>query len=100
MRRVQRKAWQLLANTEAEGDHRGAIVALREIRECIESLGDILSRAPAEGGAELSQCTNDELKAELKRRGETTGIVIRFGNGKDDKPATEDRGPGNLLCLL
>jgi len=35
MRRVLNKAWELLAETEAEGDHRGAIVALREIRECL-----------------------------------------------------------------
>src|SRR5215470_11560702 len=48
MRRVQCKAWELLAKTEAEGDHRGAIVALREVRECLEPLGEILSRAPAD----------------------------------------------------
>lgn len=45
MRRVQCKAWELLAKTEADGDHRGSIVALREVRECIESLGEMLSRA-------------------------------------------------------
>jgi hypothetical protein len=45
MRRVQHKAWELLAKMEAEGDLRGSIVALREVRECIESLGDMLSRA-------------------------------------------------------
>jgi len=33
MRRVQRKVWELLAKTESEGDHRGAIVALREVPE-------------------------------------------------------------------
>ena len=38
MRRVQQKAWELLARAESEGDHRGAIVALREVRECLESL--------------------------------------------------------------
>ena len=45
MRRIQRKAWQLLAKAEAGGDVRGAIVALREARECIESLGHMLSLA-------------------------------------------------------
>jgi len=49
MRRVQRKAWELLARTESEGDHRASIVALREVRECIESLGEMLARA---GGSE------------------------------------------------
>jgi hypothetical protein len=44
MRRVQRKAWELLARTESEGDHRASIVALREVRECLESLGEMLAR--------------------------------------------------------
>jgi len=86
MRRVQCKAWELLAKTEATGDHRGSIVALREVRECLESLGEILSRAPADGGTQLAQWTNDELKAELNRRGEPTEIVISFVKAKDGKP--------------
>src|SRR5215469_11422467 len=60
MRRVQRKAWELLGRTESEGDHRGSIVALREVRECLESLGKILSRATEEGTAPLSERTRDE----------------------------------------
>lgn len=47
MRRVQQKAWELLSKTESEGDHRGSIVALREVRECLESLGEILATAKA-----------------------------------------------------
>jgi hypothetical protein len=35
MKRVQHKPWELLGRTESEGDHRGAILALRE---CLESL--------------------------------------------------------------
>src|ERR1700676_3102859 len=50
MRRVQRKAWKLLARTESEGDHRGSIVALREVRECLESLGEMLAKADAVNG--------------------------------------------------
>ena len=50
MRRVQRKAWELLARTESEGDHRGSIVALREVRECLESLGEMLANADAANG--------------------------------------------------
>jgi transposase len=50
MRRVQRKAWELLARTESEGDHRGSIVALREVRECLESLGEMLAKADAANG--------------------------------------------------
>jgi len=45
MRRVQQKAWELLAKTESEGDHRGAIVALREVRECLGALGELLGKA-------------------------------------------------------
>jgi hypothetical protein len=70
MRRVQRKAWELLARTESEGDHRGSIVALREVRECWESLGEILENADeASGGpAEKEQCdfrglSDDDLRA-------------------------------------
>ena len=57
MRRVQRKAWELVAKAESEGDHRGAIVALREVRECLESLGDMLAKAGAaqECGVTLAQ---------------------------------------------
>lgn len=47
MRRVHHKAWELLAMMESEGDHRGSIVALREVRECLESLGGMLARAGA-----------------------------------------------------
>lgn len=54
MRRVQRKAWELLARTESEGDHRGSIVALREVRECLESLGTMLARAGAGNGCRVT----------------------------------------------
>jgi len=45
MRRVLSKAWELLARAESEGDHRASIVALREVRECLESLGEMLAKA-------------------------------------------------------
>jgi hypothetical protein len=68
---VQRKAWELLAKTESEGDHRGAIVALREVRECLESLGEMLAKAnTATGGT-----------AETK-------IIVRFV-GPGDEPERE-----------
>ena len=68
MRRVQRKAWELLAKTESERDHRGSIVALREVRECLESLGEMLANAP-----------------DVTGNGEPTKIIIRFV-GPGDKP--------------
>jgi hypothetical protein len=53
MRRVQRKVWEILAKMEAEGDHRGSIVALREVRECMESLDAMLAKAQGSGPAEV-----------------------------------------------
>lgn len=47
MRRVQEKAWELLGKMQDEGDHRGSVVALREVRECLESLDTMLARAEA-----------------------------------------------------
>jgi hypothetical protein len=49
MRRVLAKAWELSGKAESEGDHRGAIVGLREVRECLESLNRLVEKA--EGGA-------------------------------------------------
>ena len=43
--RINRKAWELLAKMEAEGDHRGSVVALREVRECVSTQDEMLSRA-------------------------------------------------------
>src|SRR5450631_3372427 len=55
MRRVQRKAWELLARTESEGDHRGSIVALREVRECLKSLGEMLANANTVNGTPVQE---------------------------------------------
>jgi transposase len=70
MRRVQRKAWELLALSESEGDHRGSIVALREVRECLESLGEMLAKAEEVNGGRVEDgqwdfrvLSDDELSA-------------------------------------
>jgi hypothetical protein len=69
MRRVQRKAWELLARTESEGDNRGSIVALREVRECLESLSEMLEKADTVNGEpvqdkrlDLSRLTDEQLR--------------------------------------
>jgi hypothetical protein len=49
MRRVLAKLWELSGKAESEGDHRGAIVGLRAVRECLESLNNLVTKA--EGGA-------------------------------------------------
>ena len=45
--RVQRKAWELLQRLEQDGDHRGAVVALRECREILTAIDGTLGRAHA-----------------------------------------------------
>ena len=47
MRSILAKARELSGKMEAEGDHRGSVVALREMRECLESLGEMLAKADA-----------------------------------------------------
>jgi len=37
----------VLAKMEAQEDHRGSFVALREIRECMESIGEMSAKAEA-----------------------------------------------------
>jgi len=74
MRRVQHKAWELLARTESEGDHRGAIVALREVRECLESLGEMLAKAETANG---------------RGDGPPRKFIIRFV-GPGDKPERDN----------
>lgn len=49
IRKIQQKIWEILAKMEAEGDHRGVVVALREARESMESLDALLAKA--QGGA-------------------------------------------------
>ena len=51
MRSILAKARELSGKMEAEGDTRGAVVALREMRECLESLEEMLARADALKGA-------------------------------------------------
>jgi hypothetical protein len=84
MRRVQRKAWQLLAKTESEGDHRASIVALREVRECLESLGMMLARAGASNGSRLA--LQQVLDARKRAGLANTKITVRFV-GPGDKPS-------------
>lgn len=53
MRRVLAKAWELLGKIESTGDYRGAIVALREVRECLESLNTLVAKAE-DGSARIN----------------------------------------------
>jgi hypothetical protein len=62
MRRVQSKAWELLALTESEGDHRGSIVVLREVRECLESLGEMLARSDVLAKANAANVEPEQIR--------------------------------------
>ena len=80
MRRAQRKAWELLAKMESEGDHRGSIVALREVRECIGTLGEMLAKA------ELSKPVQEEpwdLSRLTKEQLEQFGALMALAYGVD-----------------
>ena len=64
-RRVRDRAWGLLDTMQSEGDHRGSVLALREVRGYLESLGSLLSRAD---GASLAHVSDDAILAEAERR--------------------------------
>jgi hypothetical protein len=72
----------LLAKTEAEGDHRGAIVALREVRECLESLGDMLARAVTGNG----RMTSEQV---LEARKRATGFAMPLAAWSNDESKEE-----------
>jgi hypothetical protein len=52
MKAIHTKGWELLAKMESDGDSRGAVVALREVRECWQSLGAMLEKAQGNGPSE------------------------------------------------
>jgi hypothetical protein len=70
MRRVLQKLWELSGKAESEGDHRGAIVGLREVRECLQSLNNLVAKA--EGGS-------GGITVIIEENG---GVSLRSGSGK------------------
>lgn len=90
-RRVRDKAWELLDTMQSEGDHRGSVVALREVRECVETLGSLLSRADGAGWAGVS---DDAILAEAERRGLkmpiTFNVVYREGEIRNPSALRQD----------
>jgi hypothetical protein len=63
--RLRAKAWELLKRAEDEGDTRGAVVALREARECLETLAGMLSGK----NLDLASVSDDAILEEARRRG-------------------------------
>ena len=78
MRRVLDKAWELLGKAEAEGDHRASIVALREVRECLESLGEMLAKAEGPRRSQLTLAQRIEAARRRVAQHEASEIVVRF----------------------
>ena len=63
--RLRAKAWELLKRPENEGDTRGAVVALREARECLETRVGMLSGK----NLDLASVSDDAILEEARRRG-------------------------------
>lgn len=72
--RIWEKAWKLLDKLEADGDYRGSVVALREVRECIEMFGGLLSRG---SDVSLTDASDNAILAEAKRRGLKLPVNIK-----------------------
>lgn len=69
IKRVQEKLWEVLAKMESERDHRGMVVACREIRESLECVDRILTRT--NGGPTEQQIfaeITERMRAALARR--------------------------------
>jgi hypothetical protein len=92
--RAWRKAWELLSKMEAEGDHRGSVVALREARECLETLGSLLSGA---NGVSLASASDGDILAEAERSklpmGITFNVVETSAPTRQDKVLDVEPGP-------
>lgn len=83
IRRLQRKALELLGKMESEGDYRGAIVAAREAREYLESQSALLARAESRSAPKVSILVNpyiDRLKRDSASEPEGPGVK---GPGRD-----------------
>jgi hypothetical protein len=63
----------------SEGDHRGSVVALREVRNCLESLGEMLWLAP--NGIDLAAMPDDVLLAETEPAEQNGSRDLRTGLG-------------------
>jgi hypothetical protein len=80
LRRVLDKAWELLEKFEAEGDTRGAVVALREVRASLESIEAMQSR--------VDDVKRARIVVNIIRDGETPVIQVPGRPALDD-PARE-----------
>jgi hypothetical protein len=80
LRRVLRKAWELLSKAESEGDTRGAVVALREVRASLETIDAMQSKV-----GEVKQA---RIVINITRDRETPAIHV------PERPALDVSRPG------
>jgi hypothetical protein len=80
--RVQEKLWAVLGKMETEGDHRGSVVALRELRESLETI-DRMTTREAGGAGELAVLREitERMRAAAKRVGDRR-VAQGDGNGR------------------
>jgi len=62
-------------------DHRGSVVALREVRECLESPGGLLSHAD---GVSLAGASDQAILEEARRR--NLEMSVRFEVVYEEQP--------------
>jgi hypothetical protein len=84
MKRVLAKAWELLGKMELAGDYRGAIVAAREVRECLESLNGLVTKA--EGASARINVIVENIGIEAAKRGSPTTMQLKGDSTSELEP--------------
>src|SRR5215469_16718661 len=94
IKRLQGKALELLAKMESEGDYRGAIVAAREVRECLQSQSALLTKAEGgSGGISITiQCMRET--AQLQEGRTVKGEAATETAPNEPRRRDDYKGPG------
>ena len=88
--RIFKTAWRILRNLEAEGDHRGAVAALRECRESLDTLTG-LRRQTTDN--RLAAVSDECILREAKHRNLKMPTVVHVTYA-DDPPHDTDVSHG------
>jgi hypothetical protein len=79
--RIFKTAWRILRNLEAEGDHRGAVAALRACQESFEMLTGLLKQTTDN---RLAGVSDECILREVKHRDLKIPIVFKVTYNDDD----------------
>ncbi len=63
MEQIRLKEWELLGQLEQQGDYRGGVMCLRELRECVLSQGELIDRARGDGNSETIRARMQRAEA-------------------------------------